>query len=189
MLRIAILSLLADGEYSGYDLSKAFDGSVTYIWAAGQSQIYPELHRLEDRGLISGADVPQRNRPDKRIYRITDAGRDELIGWAGRSPATVNVRDPFQLQVLNFGRLDPSVVARLVGEHRAMLQARVEALKSIRSLLERSGNTPGAPFGEAIGWRLTVEAGIVTAVAYLGWCDWALEHLAASAPEITSPGS
>ena len=189
MLRIAILSLLSDGPSSGYDLSKAFGGSVTYVWAASQSQIYPELHRLEERGLIEGTDVPQRGRPDKREYRITEAGQAELLAWVDHPPKALSIRDPFQLKVLYIGRLAPDRAVELVAEQRALLRARADALESIRELLEAAGNTPGSPYSDTIGWRLSVEAGVTTVAAYIAWCDWAIEHIEASADAVGSDGT
>jgi DNA-binding PadR family transcriptional regulator len=181
VLRIAILSLLADGDYSGYDLSKAFDASVTYVWAASQSQIYPELRGLSEKGLVEGVEVTQGRRPDKRVYRITPAGRAALVEWVERSPAALGIRDPFQLQVINAGRLPPERARALVAAQRALLQRRFDILAAIRDQLEARGHTPGEPYGEKLGWRLAVEAGLRTAEAYIGWCDWALTQLDASA--------
>jgi len=180
VLRIAILSLLADGDHSGYDLSKAFDASLTYIWPASQSQIYPELKKLEAKGLIDGIDVPQAGRPDKRVYRLTDAGRDELVGWVRAPTDTWALRDPFQLRVINLGRVDPEQAIELVRSHRALVQQRLDILEGIRATLDELGHRPGDPWNDKLGWRLTVEAGVRTAVAYLDWCDWALDQLASS---------
>lgn len=181
MLRIAMLSLLADSDYSGYDLSKAFDRSITYVWAASQSQIYPELHKLEAKGLIAGNDVPQDGRPDKRVYRITEAGRTSLVEWVQAPPTALAIRDPFQLQVINIGRLDPGRARALVEQQRSLLQQRLEVLGHIRDRLDSTGHPAGAPWSDQLGWRLTVEAGLRTAQAYVEWCDWTLAQLTASA--------
>ena len=183
MLRIAILTLLADRDYSGYDLSKAFDASITHVWAASQSQIYPELRKLEENGQICGQDVPQDGRPDKRVYALTDAGRRSLIDWVAEPPTSLTIRDPFQLRAINLGRLPPERASELVCEQRALLRARLTTLEAIASLLEERGHVPGEAWNDQLGSRLTVEAGILTARAYLNWCDWALERLADSAGE------
>ena len=181
MLRIAILSLLADGDYTGYELSKAFDASVTYVWPASQGQIYPELHKLADKGLAEVIEVAQQRRPDKRVYRITPAGRAALVEWVSRSPTTLGIRDPFQLQAINAGRLPPDRARQVVTEQRDLLQRRLDVLVTIQDQLDSSGHAPGEPYSEQLGWRLAVEAGIRTTEAYIGWCDWAVEQIDASA--------
>jgi PadR family transcriptional regulator AphA len=181
VLRIAILSLLADGDYTGYELSKAFDASITYVWPASQSQIYPELHKLADKGLAEGIDVAQHGRPDKRVYRITSAGRAALVEWVSRTPTTLGIRDPFQLRAINSGRLPPGEARQLVEEQRSLLQRRLDILVTIRDQLDASGHDPGEAYGEQLGWRLAVEAGLRTTEAYIGWCGWAVEQIDVSA--------
>jgi DNA-binding PadR family transcriptional regulator len=182
MLRIAILSLLADQDYTGYELSKAFDRSVTYIWPASQSQIYPELHRLEAKGLVEGVAVAQAGRPDKRVYRITQAGRDDLVAWVDEIPPAFAVRDPFQLRVINLGRLDRQRAAEIVAAQRELVDRRLAVLTSMCDLLDAADPPATAPpWDERAGWRLSVQAGLLTTRAYRDWCDWTLTQL--------SPGS
>src|SRR6187200_2014064 len=71
----AVLGLLADGEQSGYDLRRCAERSVGYFWAPARSQIYAVLPRLVEAGLARRRHVRQDTRPDKRLYRITAAGR------------------------------------------------------------------------------------------------------------------
>ena len=77
-LRHAALGLLADGPASGYDLLKTFDRSLAFIWPATQSQLYGELNRLADDGLIEVSHEGPRGRKD---YTITEQGRAELERW------------------------------------------------------------------------------------------------------------
>ncbi len=77
-LRHAVLAALLDGEYSGYELAKSFDIGVANFWHASPQQLYTELARLEKEGLVEGRQVVQETRPNKRLFRVTGAGRDEL---------------------------------------------------------------------------------------------------------------
>ncbi|NED54550.1 PadR family transcriptional regulator, partial [Micromonospora aurantiaca] len=75
-LRHAVLGLLAElGGASGYDLLKLFEVSLDNVWPATQSQLYGELGKLTDAGLIEVAAEGPRGR---REYRITPSGRAEL---------------------------------------------------------------------------------------------------------------
>src|ERR1043165_4309897 len=74
-LRMAALGLLAQQPGSGYDLLKTFEKSMANVWPATQSQLYGELNRLADSGLIEVSDIGPRGRQE---YRITPAGRAEL---------------------------------------------------------------------------------------------------------------
>lgn len=77
-LRHAVLAALLDGEYSGYQLAKAFDVGVANFWYALPQQLYAELTKLEKEGLVAGRQVVQETRPNKRLFRVTDAGLAEL---------------------------------------------------------------------------------------------------------------
>src|SRR5437588_12869448 len=77
-LRHGMLGLLARGPASGYDLLKTFEVSLANVWPATQSQLYTELGRLTDAGLVIVYAEGPRGRKE---YRITDAGRAELRRW------------------------------------------------------------------------------------------------------------
>jgi DNA-binding PadR family transcriptional regulator len=77
-LRIAALGLLAWEPASGYDLLKHFEKSMANVWPATQSQLYGELNKLADAGLIEVSDIGPRGRKE---YRITEAGRAEIRRW------------------------------------------------------------------------------------------------------------
>src|SRR5215467_11502170 len=77
-LRMAALGLLAQAPGSGYDLLRRFEKSMANVWPATQSQLYGELNRLADSGLIEVSDIGPRGRKE---YRITPAGRGELQRW------------------------------------------------------------------------------------------------------------
>ncbi len=82
-----VLGLLAlEGERSGYDLSKQAERSVGHVWAPTKSHLYAVLRRLSAEGLVSARQVAQRGRPDKQLYRLTDAGHAALQGWLDEAP-------------------------------------------------------------------------------------------------------
>jgi PadR family transcriptional regulator AphA len=75
-----ILGMLALGETSGYDIKQLVDKSTRHFWAASYGQIYPELKKLEDAGLIEGVDAPTGGR-HRRSYRLTPEGEQALQDW------------------------------------------------------------------------------------------------------------
>lgn len=74
-LEYAILGFLNYHPYTGYDLKKIFDTSVRHFWPADQSQIYRTLLHLTEKGFASMEKVSQDDRPDRKVYSITAAGR------------------------------------------------------------------------------------------------------------------
>src|SRR6478672_7573345 len=77
-LRYAVLGLLELAPATGYELTQRFDVSLGSAWYASHSQIYPELARLEEAGLVEVVGEGARR---SRTFAVTGAGRDELRAW------------------------------------------------------------------------------------------------------------
>ncbi len=101
-LRIATLGLLAESPGSGYDLLKLFEKSISNVWGATQSQLYGELNKLADAGLIEVSAIGARGRKE---YRITAAGRAELLRWITSPQDDPPIRRPDLLRVFLLGEI------------------------------------------------------------------------------------
>jgi PadR family transcriptional regulator, regulatory protein AphA len=75
-----VLGMLALGASTGYDIKRAIDLSTRFFWGASYGQIYPELRRLEERGLVSATAAPRGGRK-RTSYALTAAGRAALDEW------------------------------------------------------------------------------------------------------------
>jgi|SRR5438034_3699310 len=93
-----ILGMLRFRPRSGYDIKTVVDRSTRFFWAASYGQIYPELRRLEQDGLIEGEDAPSGGR-SRRVYKLTKAGRDALREWLFGSTVTIELRDESLLRL------------------------------------------------------------------------------------------
>ena len=93
-----VLGLLAMRPRSGYDIKTVVDRSTRFFWAASYGQIYPELRRLEQDGLIEGESVPNGAR-DRRVYKITAGGRKALEDWLLGDTVTIELRDESLLRL------------------------------------------------------------------------------------------
>jgi PadR family transcriptional regulator AphA len=99
-----ILGMLALGARTGYDVKRAIDLSTRFFWNASYGQIYPELHRLEERGLVSATPDPTGGRR-RTAYELTAAGRAVLREWLRDDPSmTFETRDESVLRLF-FGDL------------------------------------------------------------------------------------
>ncbi|MGE5594776.1 MAG: PadR family transcriptional regulator [Hyphomicrobiales bacterium] len=176
-LRFAILGLLSQQELSGYELTKHFGQSVGYFWHARSQQIYPELARLEQEGLVRSRLVAQTGRPDKRLYRVTEQGRAELQAWiVSPSPLTL-VKDEFLVKVWGYGLVERAAAIQSLDEHCRMHE---ERLATYHAILRGS-----PPLGTQVGAYLTLLAGIRVEQALVGWCAEARQLLAAE--PVTQP--
>jgi PadR family transcriptional regulator AphA len=167
-LRHSLLGLLADTPMSGYDLAKRFRGSLWHAWYAQHSQIYPELARLLEEGLIRADETGSRGR---KTYAITEKGLEEVRRWTaefkvtperGRNPATLRAFFVWLLEqedVEEFFR-------REIEQHRAQL-AEFEELSRTKS--------PARPAEKAAA--LALEWGVRYERARAEWAEWALEQV------------
>ncbi len=75
-----ILGALHERPRSGYDIKAFADVSTRHFWAVSYGQLYPELKRLLDAGLIEAEDQPTGSR-QRTLYRLTRLGEDALADW------------------------------------------------------------------------------------------------------------
>jgi PadR family transcriptional regulator AphA len=102
-----ILGMLSFGPKSGYEVKALVDRSTRFFWAASYGQIYPELRKLAEAGLIEGTEAAQGER--KRIvYRLTADGEAALRGWLGTPPEVMEMRHEGMLKVFFADALEPS---------------------------------------------------------------------------------
>lgn len=97
-LRFALLSILRVGPLSGYDLAKQFGQSVGHVWYAPDSQIYPELRRMEAAGLVEAEEQPRGERATRRLYHLTEVGESTFLEWLTAPQEYQRVRDPAHLR-------------------------------------------------------------------------------------------
>lgn len=125
-LRHALLGVLKDRPMTGYDLVRHFQGTVGYLWSAPQSQIYPELRRMEASGLIQATVAPRGQRAQKRIYAVTEAGMVELRRWASEFLPLPAQRDPVYLKAAFFDLASVESAREQLRGHIAQHQWRIE---------------------------------------------------------------
>lgn len=159
-LRHAVLAALLDGEASGYELAKRFDLSVANFWSATPQQLYRDLDRLEADGLVSARMVEQQRRPNKRVFTLTRAGRDELHAFTQEPARPVAMRDDLlvKLQALDVG--DPAAVIKGVAarlERSRDKLARYDRLREV--MLAGRAEDEYLRAGDRIGPYLTLLGG------------------------------
>ncbi len=118
-LRYALLALLTSGPMTGYDISRRFQSSVGHVWHAPDSQIYPELRKMEGLGLVTAEAVPDGGRGEKRLYRPTESGIAALQEWMNAPLKYSPDRDPVHLKAAYFEWADPAAARLALTEHIA----------------------------------------------------------------------
>jgi PadR family transcriptional regulator AphA len=97
-VRTLCLSILYDGEASGYDIRRmCTEGNFAYFVEASYGSIYPALSRLEDDGLVTSRTEQQDGKPARKVYSITEAGRTAFAEELSEPLAEDMFRSPFLL--------------------------------------------------------------------------------------------
>lgn len=171
-MRYPFLALLGSQSRHGYDLKLAVEqlfGDALPPMNAGQ--VYTTLSRLERDGLVQSAHVAQSNRPDKRVYELTSAGRAALSAWIEEPAAGPQVKDEFFMKL---------VLARLPGvdggtdSHDLIARQRRAFLQSLRDLNHLAARAEADSNPTA---SLLIEGAILHLQADLKWLDLCEERL------------
>src|SRR5215210_534882 len=133
-----VLGLLADRPRSGYDIKSIVDRSTRFFWAASYGQIYPELARLEQEGLVVGTLAPTGGRK-RKAYELTAEGRQRLAGWVAAPPRMPELRDENLLKLF-FADLVPHDEA--LEQLRMRRRGHEEFLALLQEIAARGGEDP-----------------------------------------------
>jgi DNA-binding PadR family transcriptional regulator len=141
-----LLGMLSAQERSGYDLKLLLDKQVHHVyWSPAKSQIYGELRRLEQAGLTTMTEVEQTNRPDKRLYRITPAGREALQQWLANPDVEPDVfKSPLLLHLFFGHLLSRQVLIAQLERRQQKLAAELQEYEKREQEVRDSMQAPGA---------------------------------------------
>ncbi len=131
-LAYVILGLLQQENRSGYDLKiSCFNGCINHLWTADQAQIYKTLDKLVAQDLITCTLEIQHDRPNRKVYSITELGKAELYQWLQSHQPLPVVREPLLVQLHFAAQLpDQTIIALLEQE----LHARSEKLRDCQAI-------------------------------------------------------
>ncbi|MFF3863038.1 PadR family transcriptional regulator [Streptomyces sp. NPDC002209] len=163
-LRHALLGLLSERPASGYDMLKSFDTALATVWPATQSQIYTELSRLADAGLISVAAEGPRGRKE---YSLTDEGLAELRHWLTETKPQRNTRSDVLLRVFFLGVLTPEQARGYLTELMEMSEQGTAELRAVEASVDWGDDTL------SVHGRIALEYGIRFNAMRREWAEWA----------------
>src|SRR5882757_1753781 len=125
-----ILGMVRKETLSGYEIKALVDKTTRFFWAASYSQIYPELKRLSEAGLVVGVDSPTGGRR-RTVYEITADGEEELKAWLRQPPEVFEMREEGLLKLFFAEPLPPREAVEIVRAMRAHREAVNRALRAL----------------------------------------------------------
>ncbi|MBW7881957.1 MAG: PadR family transcriptional regulator [Caldilineaceae bacterium] len=184
-LQHLILGLLKYAPMSGYDLNKAFQASVQHFWNTEQSLIYRALYKMADLGWVEYEQQIQDHLPNKKLYRLTEAGRAEFRRWLATPQSSLSFHEAWLGQLFFGAELSTDQL-------RTLLEARIASLRETLDVYENQVPDSASAYADAFDaprdrryWMLTLEYGIHRLRGDLQWAEDALRQLDDMAGENT----
>ena len=156
-LRHAVLGLLATQPGTGYELTQRFDASLGNAWHASHSQIYPELAKLQEAGMVEVIGEGARR---SRTYGVTGKGREELRRWLLESEPNRAQRNETAVRWFLVALLEPA-------DRRAFFERELASMDRHRATLQQIAEQMDATGGHA--YRPTVDLGLRTTAVMREW--------------------
>jgi len=133
----ALLGLLSFGrELSGYELKQWADDSLRFFWTApAMSQVYREIERLADVGLVARRSVVRDGTRPTKVYRLTPEGERAVRAWLAEPPEPPSLKHPIALRVFFGHLLDPEDLRKALVAHRDWCEQTLADLEQVRQNL------------------------------------------------------
>lgn len=168
-----ILGMIHTEPRSGYEIKAAVDDTTRFFWAASYGQIYPELKRLSEAGLVVGVDSPTGGRR-RTVYEITADGEEELKAWLRQPPVTYEMREEGLLKLFFANALPREEAVEILAamrEHRRAVSRELRAMEPMAAAQED-------PFP-----LIVLQGGIEFTEWFADWCERMRARLLEPAPE------
>lgn len=182
-LGYALLSLLACEVLSGYDIAQTMQNRIGNFWHARHSQIYPELARLEEEQLVTHQTIEQQDRPAKKVYTLTEQGRELLGEWLTQDTDVPVVRDELVLKAYALWLADKQQAIVLFQKHEQRHLEQLAVYKQIEGHLKQGWDQDGhrldSPWFSSYA---TLQRGLGYEREYAAWCRWVIDILEKSEP-------
>ena len=176
-LKYAILGLLNRKSMTGYDLMKEFNMDLVNFWYARHSQIYPELKKLTEEGLITFATVIQGEKMEKKLYSITPKGKEDFSTWLlEKDLLEPTPKDIFRLKTYFIESMD---LESMIDHFGYQLEQRLDKLRKLEHTMSQH------PYGQKLGKIGTAKYGdfvvlkgaIMRERTYIQWLEECIEEM------------
>ncbi|MEK3735439.1 MULTISPECIES: PadR family transcriptional regulator [Paenibacillus] len=169
-LSYGLLGLVARKESSGYDLMLR----IQPFWQAKHSQIYPLLASMEDKQLLSSYWVQQNDKPDKKIYAITEKGLQKLREWMYQPIAPAVTKDELSLRTFCLWLAEIGVAIDIYEDRRSIYTEKKRFFENILEGIPEDSREFGS---KTFSNYILATKGLMLAETELKWCDWVLSLL------------
>jgi len=172
----ALLGLLNYRSMTGYDLKKTFDDTIDFFWSAQMSQIYRELNTLEEKGLVQSKIEPQEKRPDRKVYQLTEKGREAFLGWLTKFPNRLShqKRSRFLMRIFFSSRIKLEELSFEIKRYKKEKEKQIKYLDKVKQLI-REYSKDEKYKEEIFYWDIILDKGYRVNRAEIEWAERSME--------------
>jgi PadR family transcriptional regulator AphA len=174
-LSYGLMSLLSQTSLSGYDLML----KLQFFWPAKHSQIYPLLAQLEKDEHVRYEIIAQSDKPDKKVYSLTDKGIAALQQWLSEPASDPVIRDELMLKTFCMSLVDKNIARSLFVNRLEHYQLRMRLYKEkILKLHQKEGWSTDEipPFSSPqFGVYILIHKATKNCQMNIDWCEWVLK--------------
>jgi PadR family transcriptional regulator AphA len=186
-LQNAILGMLNYSPQTGYNLKTFIDKSLNHFWKASLSQIYRELSALEQNGYVVSDTLAQEERPDKKVYTITELGKNAFHEWVNDFPETLSMpaRDEFLVRIFFGSQIGDDKLKKQFEryiEERKKFQKTIDEIRNklVCKLVDQNSEYHGKEIDiekEARYWQFTINRAKIVNESFIRWAEDCIEKL------------
>jgi PadR family transcriptional regulator, regulatory protein AphA len=173
MLKYAILGYLNYQPMFGYELKQALDGSTSYFWHSKLSQIYMTLKTLEKEKKLTSTVENQEDKPDRKRYTITNAGKKDLQTWLEKPLTEISQnKDELLLKLFFSASLDKKdLIQELNLQRKLHLEQLNIYLHETSKVISNAALQNPSLARDTILWEATRRMGELHEKAYIEWLE------------------
>ena len=175
-LENALLGLLDHRPMTGYDLKKILDHPMGFFWIAQMSQIYRELNKLEEKGLVKSEIIPQEKRPDRKVYQLTKEGHETFLNWLNKFPNQLSqtCRSQFLIRIFFSSKIKLDELAFEIKRYKKEIEEQLRYLNEVEQWIKDYSQEKKFK-DDTFYWHLIVEKEYKSSVAGIEWADECLQ--------------
>ena len=168
-LRHVVLTVLARGDMTGYEITRTFATVYSQFWRASHQQVYRELGRLSTEGRVNAKVVVQEGKPDKKIYSLTKRGLEELRQWVSASTEVPRSQNDLLVKLLGCGIVGREAFRPELDRIRSIAAEWLTALRKMRRECVRQREKGWTEYEQVL--YLALRRGVLLGEAQMRWLD------------------
>jgi DNA-binding PadR family transcriptional regulator len=178
VLKYAILGLINKAPITGYDIAKEFDRDSINFWHATHGQIYPELRRLTEEGLITYKIDTKGDKLEKKLYILTEEGRKNLKEWLStRDKLEPTPKVIFRLKLYYLNNMDREQIKIQLKNQLRQRDLKLKKLQGFMAKQKSSNVNYGKRFDEELGDYLVLQGAIMREKNNIEWLNFCAHYL------------